>query len=82
VLVATVPGNVTQYLDGSGRHGDDGHHGDRDDDDCKGGSSGSYTYFIVAIVSNPSKPGTTLRSGASNFKTVTASACHEEKRDQ
>ena len=83
VLVATVPGNVTQFLDAVGHHGDDGHHGDRDDDDdCKGGSSVSYTYFMVAIVSNPSKPGTTLRSGASNFKTVTASACHEEKRDR
>jgi hypothetical protein len=43
-----------------------------------GGANGIY----VVDISNPSAPDTTLRSGASNFKTVTASACHEEKRDR
>jgi len=77
VLVATVPGSVTQFLDGVGHRG-----GHDDDDDCKGGTLGTYTYFVVATFANPSNPGTTLRSGASNFKTVTAAACREEKRDR
>jgi hypothetical protein len=36
---------------------------------------------VVATVSNPGAPGTTLRSGASNLTTVAAPAC-QEKRDR
>ena len=78
-LVATLPGTVTQFLDNVAHH--DGDDGD-DSDECKGGNTnGSYTYFVVATVSNPGAPGTTLRSGASNLTTVAAPAC-QEKRDR
>ena len=74
ILVATLPGTVTRFLDSSvGRpaDGDDSH-------ECEG-SAGTYTYFVVATVSNPSMPGTTLRSGASNFSTVVTD-CDDERR--
>lgn len=77
VLVATLPSTVTQFLDGVGHRRDH----DDDDDDCQSGNRGTYTYFVVATLADPGKPGATLRSGASNFTTVTAAGC-DEKRDR
>jgi hypothetical protein len=80
VLVATLPGTATQYLDGLGHRS--GH--DDSDDECKdkgkgkGDTGSTYTYFVVATFSIPSNPGTLLRSGASNPTTVTAQACRDE----
>jgi hypothetical protein len=65
VLVATLPGSVTHYLDVIGQHHDGG-----DSDGHKGSKDVTYTYFIVATLSNPAKPGATLRSGASNLSTI------------
>jgi hypothetical protein len=75
VLVATLPGTVTQFLDSVGLQ-----PGRDDSDECEGGTDSIYTYFIVATVSNPSMPGTTQRSGASNFSTVTVAGCDDERR--
>jgi hypothetical protein len=76
VLVATLPGTVTQFLDSVGFQ-----TGRTDSDECEcegGGTDRAYTYFVVATVSNPSAPGTTLRSGASNFST-TVVKCRDER---
>ena len=74
VLVATLPGTVTQFFDAIGhrsRHEDS-------DDECRGDGSSTYTYFIVATFTNPSQPGKTLQSGPSNLTTVTAqSGCDD-----
>jgi hypothetical protein len=82
VLVATLPGTVTQYLDIT-RHRDDHDHSyDRDhkSDECKKGGTRTVTYFIVATLADPAKPGATLRSGASNFSTV-VSQCDDDDHD-
>ena len=73
VLVATLPGTSTQYVDILGQHG-----GDKSDE-CEHSSGSTYTYFIIATLSDPGKPGATLRSGASNFSTV-VSRCEGERR--
>jgi hypothetical protein len=78
VLVATLPGTVTQFLDVVGHRA--GH--DDSNDECEDGAGSTYTYFVVATFSNPSNPSTTLRSGASNLATVTAQSCRDEKRDR
>ncbi|HEV7611520.1 MAG TPA: hypothetical protein VGO37_06590 [Steroidobacteraceae bacterium] len=84
VLVATLPGTVTHFLDSVGQHGGGG-----DSDKCEGSahsgnSSATFTYFVVASVTNPGAPGTTLRSGPSNFSAVTVAGCDDEqhKRDR
>jgi hypothetical protein len=78
VLVATLPGTATQYLDGLGHRS--GHNDS--DEECegkgKGGTGSTYSYFVVATFSIPSNPGTVLRSGASNPTTVTAQSCRDE----
>jgi hypothetical protein len=82
VLVATLPGTVTQYLDIT-RHRDDHDHSyDRDhkSDECEKGGTRTVTYFIVATLADPAKPGATLRSGASNFSTV-VSQCDDDDHD-
>jgi hypothetical protein len=72
VLIATLPGTSTQFFDALGRGGT---HEDSDDD-CRGG--GAYTYFLIASFTNPSQPGSTLRSGPSNQTTV-AAPCHDDQ---
>ena len=74
VLVATLPGTTTNYLDVIGKHAG----GDKSDE-CEHSTGSTYTYFIVATLSDPAKPGATLRSGASNFSTV-VSPCEGERR--
>ena len=73
VLVATLPGTSTQYLDLIGQHG-----GNKADE-CEHSKGSTYTYFIVATLSDPAKPGATLMSGASNFSTI-GSRCEGERR--
>ncbi|HEY0747808.1 MAG TPA: hypothetical protein VGD63_14000 [Steroidobacteraceae bacterium] len=63
VLLATLPGTVTSYLDVIRQHHDGDSEGHK-------GANLTYTYFVVATLSNPAKPGATLRSGASNFSTI------------
>ncbi|MEA3140644.1 MAG: hypothetical protein QOK23_2813 [Gammaproteobacteria bacterium] len=74
VLVATLPGTVTTYLDVIKQD----HDGSDHSDECQGNSK-PYTYFTVATVADPAKPGATLRSGASNFATV-LTACEDERK--
>jgi hypothetical protein len=78
VLVATLPGTATQFLDPLGQ----GSRHEDSDDKCRGSGGGTYTYFIIATFTNPSQPGKTLQSGPSNLTTVVAQVhCEDEKRD-
>jgi hypothetical protein len=78
VLVASLPGTATQFFDPLG---DRSRHEDADEE-CRGNSSGTFTYFIVATFTNPSQPGKTLQSGPSNLIVATSRIhCDDKKRD-